>query len=313
MTTTHRILSIVVSLVLVIGLSRIAVAVTANVDLVVVDADAKPVKFDTIILTPKAGGASLTEQNNDDDNEIAGLILQGDTQYVVDIVDKEGNKKRGGVLVPLKGGKLQVIVGPVSWWEGRSQTEKFLTVLVPTVVVGGVALAISDDDNDGDAAQNAGGGTTAPPAQDPGQPDPGPGDQDQTPTFTLNDCADQVFSVNFGGFSSQGGCPNQFTGQVGQCALISGGGSVKTLNCGPNIFELSGNFDPNSGSYNATGTNAYSIVPAAPYQVNATFTLSGNACTFGGTLQVGPPLVNPGEQCVWSSFTGSANLGAIGP
>ncbi|HKI82375.1 MAG TPA: hypothetical protein VKA04_12070, partial [Pseudodesulfovibrio sp.] len=90
--------------VMAMGLINVSQAVTSNVNLTITDPNETALKIQTLTLTPQGGGEAVTVKNDDDDNKVGGLILEGGRSYDVTAVDQDGKKHKGVLVVPSGGG-----------------------------------------------------------------------------------------------------------------------------------------------------------------------------------------------------------------
>lgn len=264
------------------GLMGVSLAVTSSVNVTVTDPNEKPLKIQTLTLTPQGGGEAVTVENDDDDNKVAGLVLEGGQSYDVTAVDQDGKKHKGVLVVPTGGGPQDLTVAmtavpagetmgrgngnATNWWQRRSTGEKVL--IVGGGIAGGVLLANSGngDNNNGNggAAPQNGGGT-------------------QPTSSTTNFSVSCTATVDPQG-SSKFGLPEILPNWV-VMANGTGGGVVPVTITLKNGFLLSGSLQ--NGQVSVSGKGQLT-------GVNTTVKFDGNlhldAGSLNGALWAGPPL-----------------------
>lgn len=282
-----------------VGLMDLSLAVTSNVNVTVTDPDEKPLKIQMLTLTPQGGGEAVTVENDDDDNKIAGLLLEGGQSYDVTAVDQDGNEHRGVLIVPTGSGTHDLTLAmeavpagetagggsenATSWWQRRSGLEK--AEIAAAAAGGAVLLANSGGGNNGSGDQTTsqnGGGS---------QPTATTLNLSVNCTATLNPQGSAVFVFN----------EILHAWVLKVIPATSAASAVPATLVLKNGFVMTGNVQGNQISVSGNGQLT---------GVNTTVSFNGNvdldAGTLNGNLKAGPPLGGGSSDQVGAACNGAA-------
>ena len=282
------------------GLMGVSLAVTSSVNVTVTDPNEKPLKIQTLTLTPQGGGEAVTVENDDDDNKVAGLVLEGGQSYEVTAVDQDGKEHRGILVVPAGGGTHDLTLameaipagetagggngGAAGWWQRRSGAEK---AGIAAAAVGGVVLLANSGNGDNNGGNGGSGGSA---------PQTGGGTQPATTKTNVNvNCT----AIN----NPQGSATFVFNELLHLWILIinpDAGASASARIVMNSGFVLTGTLQ--GSQLNASGHGQLTGVNTT-VSFNGTFDVDTGALQ--GNLQAGPPLGGGSSDQVGATCSGA--------